>query len=271
MVKVRKRMNAPLFPHHTDRQTERQADTYSKTHTSGFLLMKRWWRSTGVESGAEEQTRTLPTLRVSAFPPAAELLSWCWWKKKILVYIFLYIKNIFVKNIHKSLTVFSSSDLQMAQDNKWCQWNPRLGPWFLIWMGQKCAAVMINKWLVVAAWRPDCTFTLSLWGRPNDFYLPLRKHIKAISDCGGSSVLDHAAVAVLAEAWLVSVGSSFCSLCKQKEALRKSSWLIPFASIPLLKAVRRLPGKPNMTAKPKHDSARWRTRHSWGIEHGNAF
>lgn len=246
-----------LSPHDTNRQTERQADTHSKTHTSGFLLMERWWSSTRVGSGAEIQARALPPLRAPAFPPAAELLSDADERK----------------NIHKSLNVFSSSDLQMAQDNKWCQWNPWLGRWWLVWMGQKCAAVMSNRWWAVAAplWRPDCTFTLSLWGRPNDFYLRPGKHIKAISACGGSSVFDHAAAAVLAEARLVSLGSSFCSLCKQKEALRKSGWLIPFASIPLLTAVRRLPGKPNMTAKAKHDSARRRTRHSWAIEQGNTF
>lgn len=66
---------------------------------------------------------------------------------------------------------------------------------------------MVNKRPVLAAllYRPDFTFTPSLWGRPNDFYLPLRKHIKAISDCGSPSVFDHRA-AVLAEARLVFVG-----------------------------------------------------------------
>lgn len=246
----------PLSPHTTltDKRKDRRTPTAKLTPAGSS-----WWRGDGGAPGSNlvQKNKREPYLH--------------WECLRFLLLLSFYPDADERKNIHKSLTVFSSSDLQMAQDNKWCQWNPRLGPWFLIWMGQKCAAVMINKWLVVAAWRPDCTFTLSLWGRPNDFYLPLRKHIKAISDCGGSSVLDHAAAAVLAEAWLVSVGSSFCSLCKQKEALRKSSWLIPFASIPLLKAVRRLPGKPNMMAKPKHDSASWRTRHSWGIEHGNAF
>lgn len=239
----------PLSPHDTDSQTERQADTYSKHPGHSHQQVPP-----NEEVAEEHQARI-----------------WCKNTNENPIYIdsvcvsFGYCAIILMlmkeKNIHKSFKVFSSSDLQMAQDNKWCQWNPWLSPRFLIWMGQKCA----NKWPVVAGDQ-----TLSLWGRPNDFYLLLCKHIKAISDCGGSSVFDHAA-AVLAEAWLVSLGSSFCSLCKQKEALRKSSWLIPFASIPLLKAVRRLPGKPNMTAKTKHDSARRRMRHSWGIEQGTTF
>lgn len=215
--------------------------------------MKRWQRSTRLESGAKTQTRTLFTLTVSAFPSATALLSWCWWKKKIFTNLLKFSAAPTYR--WRKITSGVSETRDWAHDS-WFEWDKSVlrSPSTNDQLLQPCSGDQ----------------TLSLWGRPNDFYLLLCKHIKAISDCGGSSVFDHAA-AVLAEAWLVSLGSSFCSLCKQKEALRKSSWLIPFASIPLLKAVRRLPGKPNMTAKTKHDSARRRMRHSWGIEQGTTF
>lgn len=110
-------------------------------------------------------------------------------------------------------------------------------------------------------WRPDCTFTLSLWGRPHDFYLALRKYIKAISDCGGSSVFDHAAAAVLVEARLVFAGILLLAPSANRRNLwgRAADWFRLQAS-PLLKAVRTLPGKPNITAKTKHDSGRRRLR-----------
>lgn len=239
---------SPLSPRDTDRQTERHADTLSK-HKCSHLC--RSHQPDG-EAGAPSRTKpnqTKPKLSIAILMPSD-------------------VRRLKQKDLHKFFEDFqqlwpTEGTRQQVEPAKW-SWSAG----FLICRGQKSVAVMINKRPVIAALlcRPDCTFTLSLWGRPNDFYLPPRKHIKAISDCGSPSVFDHTA-AVLAEAWLVSLGSSFCSLCKQKEALRKSSWLIPFASIPSLKAVRRLPGKPNMTAKAKHDSARRRTRHSWGIEH----
>lgn len=112
-------------------------------------------------------------------------------------------------------------------------------------------------------WRPDCTFTLSLWGRPHDFYLALRKYIKAISDCGGSSVFDHApaAAVVLAEARLVFTGILLLAPSANRRKLwgRAADWFRLQAS-PLLKAVRTLPGKPNITAKTKHDSGTRRLR-----------
>lgn len=257
VVKVRKSMNAPSLPIQHWQTNGKTRGYLQQTQVLPSVPLSYWWRADGGATGSKlmQKHKLKPCMssRCCGYYPDA---AWCAMVK--------------TKGFPQIPWTFPA-----AMTYRWRKISSRasFSAWFLIRVGQKCVAVMINKWPVIAALlcRPDFTFTLSLWGRPNDFYLPLRKHIKAISDCGSPSVFDHTA-AVLAEVRLVSLGSSFCSLCKQKEALRKSSWLIPFASIPLLKAVRRLPGKPNMTAKTKHDSARRRTtRHSWGIEAETLF
>lgn len=68
----------PLSPHTTltDKRKDRRTPTAKLTPAGSS-----WWRGDGGAPGSN-LVQTLPTLRVSAIPPAAELLSWCWWKKK---------------------------------------------------------------------------------------------------------------------------------------------------------------------------------------------
>lgn len=114
VVKVRKSMNAPSLPiqhWQTNGKTRgylQQTQVLPSVPLSfHLLLMERRRRGNRVQADAETQTKN------PASPPAVAVLSWCrgMWdgkNKRILT---------------NSLSISSSRDLQMAQDNKSCQWN----------------------------------------------------------------------------------------------------------------------------------------------------
>lgn len=161
---------SPLSPRDTDRQTERHADTLGKHRCSHRCHSHRRVFSPLMGKLGRRHTPTLSasSRRLVAIPMLGDVRCW---KQK---------------DLHKFVEDFQQLRPTEGARQQVEPVKRRLSAWFLIRGGQKSVAVTVNKRPVIAAllYRPDFTFTPSLWGRPNDFYLPLRKHIKAISDCG---------------------------------------------------------------------------------------
>lgn len=111
VVKVRKSMNAPSLPIQHWQTNGKTRGYLQQTQVLPSAPLSYWWRGDGGATGAKlKQRRKLKpciSSRCCGYCPDAE---WCEVVKD---------KRIFTN----SLNIASSRDLQMAQDNKSCQWN----------------------------------------------------------------------------------------------------------------------------------------------------